>query len=109
MFGTLGNALGGSMKAARTGDQIDAQVAIARGLVTQAQNAALQFDGIEVQMQQVATMMQQSQEPTFVMIGGQFTLLQTMIDNAQKQIQSALTQLAPVLQEIDNQTNKIQN
>jgi hypothetical protein len=100
---------GTGMKAARTGDQIDAQVVAARGLVTQASMAASQFDSIEMQMQQIASMLQQSQDPSLMMLSGQFSMLQTMVDNTQKQIQSSLTQLAPILQEIDNLTNKIQN
>jgi hypothetical protein len=108
MFGnTFG--IGTGMKAARTGDQIDAQVTAARGLLTQASMAAGQFDSIEVQMQQIATMLQQSQDPSLGMLGMQFNMLQTQVDNTQKQIQSSLNQLAPILQEIDNLTNKIQN
>lgn len=109
MLGSLSGALGGSMKAARTGDQIDAQVTAARGLIQQASMAASQFDSIEMQMQQISQLLQSSQEPTLVMVSGQFSMLQTMVDNTQKQIQASLTQLAPILQEIDNLTNKIQN
>lgn len=108
MLSGLGNAFGGQMKAARVGDQVDAQVTAARGLLTQATMAAAQFDSIEMQMQQISQMLQQSQEPSLMMLSGQFTMLQTMVDNTQKQIQSSLTQLAPILQEIDNLTNKIQ-
>lgn len=108
MFGTSG-VFGTGMKAARTGDQIDAQVIAARGLLTQASMAAANFDNIEVQMQQISTMLQQSQDPSLGMLAMQFNMLQTQVDNTQKQIQSSLTQLAPILQEIDNLTNKIQN
>lgn len=109
MLNGFGSMIGGSMKAARTGDQIDAQVTAARGLLQQATMAAGSFDNVEMQMQQLAQLMSQSQEPTMQMIAMQFQLLQQNIDSAQKQIQSTLTQLAPVLQEIDNLTNKIQN
>lgn len=105
----LNNMFGGGMKAARTGDQIDAQVVAARGLLQQAVQAATQFDSIEMQMQQVSTMLQQTQDPSLMMLANQFTMLQTMVDNTQKQIQSSLTQMTPILQEIDNLTNKIQN
>lgn len=107
MLNTFG--LGTGMKAARTGDQIDAQVTAARGLLSQATMAAGQFDMIEQQMAQIATMMQQSQDPTLAMLAMQFTMLQNQVDATQKQIQGSLTQLAPILQEIDNLTNKIQN
>lgn len=106
MFGI--NPLAGH-KAARTGDQIDAQVTAARGLLTQATMAAGQFDTIEVQMQQMSQMLQQSQDPGLAMVAMQFNMLQQQIDNTQKQIQVSLQQLAPILQEIDNLTNKIQN
>jgi len=101
--------LGGSMKAARTGDQIDAQVTAARGLLTQATMAANNFDAIEMQMQQVGQMLGQTQDPAMQMLAMQFQMLQQNIDSTQKQIQGSLSQLAPVLQEIDNLTNKIQN
>jgi len=97
------------MKAARTGDQIDAQVTAARGLVNQAMMAANNFDGIEVQMQQIAQMLSQTQDPSMAMLAMQFQMLQTNIDATQKQVQASLQQLAPILQEIDNLTNKIQN
>lgn len=109
MINAFGGMMGSGMKAARTGDQIDAQVTAARGLLSQAQMSAAQFDGIEIQMQQIAGMLQQVQDPSMAMLAMQFTGMQTQIDNTQKQIVSALTQLAPVLQEIDNLTNKIQN
>ena len=104
-FGSFGTG----MKAARTGDQIDAQVTAARGLLNQASMAAAQFDSIEVSMQQISQMLQQSQDPSLAMLAMQFNMLQTQVDNTQKQIQSSLTQLSPILQEIDNLTNKIQN
>lgn len=107
MFNTFG--LGTGMKAARTGDQIDAQVTAARGLLSQAQMAANQFDGIELQMNQIAQMLQSTQDPQFAMLAMQFSSMQTQIDNAQKQVVNSLAQLAPILQEIDNLTNKIQN
>jgi hypothetical protein len=108
MFGNT-MAFGGGMKAARTGDQIDAQVTAARGLLSQATMAAAQFDSIEVSMQQISTMLQQSNDPSLAMLAMQFNMLQTQVDNTQKQIQSSLTQMSPILQEIDNLTNKIQN
>ncbi|HDR8302754.1 TPA: hypothetical protein QC153_002107 [Bacillus cereus] len=101
--------LGSNMKAARTGDQIDAQVTAARGLLTQATMAANNFDAIEMQMQQVGQMLGQTQDPAMQMLAMQFQMLQQNIDSTQKQIQGSLNQLAPVLQEIDNLTNKIQN
>lgn len=109
MIGGFGNMIGGSMKAARTGDQIDAQVTAARGLLQQATMAANSFDNVEMQMQQLAQMMSQVQDPTMQMVAMQFQMLQQNIDSAQKQVQSALAQLGPVLQEVDNLTNKIQN
>jgi hypothetical protein len=107
MFNSLG--LGTGMKAARTGDQIDAQVTAARGLLNQAISASNNFDNIEMQMQQVSQMLGQVQDPSMQMLAMQFQMLQQNIDSTQKQIQGSLTQLAPVLQEIDNLTNKIQN
>lgn len=104
-----GFGIGTGMKAARTGDQIDAQVVAARGLLTQATMAAAQFDGIEMQMQNIAQMLQQSQDPQLAMLAMNFQMIQQQVDNTQKQIQSSLTQLAPILQEIDNLTNKIQS
>lgn len=103
LLGTTG------MKAARTGDQIDAQVGLLRGLLNQATMAAQQFDSIEMQMQNIAQQFQSTQDPTFLMLGNQFQMLQTMVDASQKQIQGALQQAMPILQEIDNLTNKIQN
>jgi hypothetical protein len=102
-----GFGIGNGMKAARTGDQIDAQVTAARGLLSQATLAANNFDMIEQQLQQMSTMMQQ--DPSFAMLAMQFNMIQQQIDANQKQIQNSLTQLAPILQEIDNLTNKIQN
>ena len=101
--------LGTGMKAARTGDQIDAQVTAARALLNQAAMAANQFDNVEMQMQQIGQMLSNTSDPTMQMLAMQFQMLQQNIDATQKQIQSALTQLAPVLQEIDTLTNKIQN
>ena len=108
MFGNT-MAFGGGMKAARTGDQIDAQVTAARGLLNQATMAASQFDTIEQSMAQISTMLQQSNHPSSAMLAMQFNMLQQNVDSTQKQIQSSLTQLTPILQEIDNLTNKIQN
>jgi len=104
-----GFGLGTGMKAARTGDQIDAQVVAARGLLQQAISASNTFDNIEMQMQQISQMLGQVQDPSMQMLAMQFQMLQQNIDSTQKQIQGSLTQLAPVLQEIDNLTNKIQN
>ena len=103
-----GFGLGTGMKAARTGDQIDAQVVAARGLLNQAITASNSFDNIEMQMQQISQMLGQVQDPSMQMLAMQFQMLQQNVDSTQKQIQSSLTQLAPVLQEIDNLTNKIQ-
>jgi hypothetical protein len=108
MLNGFGSMMGSGMKAARTGDQIDAQVTAARALVNQATMAAAQFDAIEVSMQQISQMLQQANDPSLSMLAMQFNMLQTQVDNTQKQIQSPLTQLAPVLQEIDSLTNKIQ-
>ncbi|MBH5317819.1 hypothetical protein I6N90_08380 [Paenibacillus sp. GSMTC-2017] len=99
----------GNQKAARTGDQIDAQVTAARGLLNQAVMAANNFDNIELQMSQISQMLQQSQDPGLAMVAMQFNMLQGQVDNTQKQIQASLQQLTPILQEIDNLTNKIQN
>lgn len=101
--------IGTGMKAARTGDQIDAQVTAARGLLSQATLAAANFDMIEQQMSQLASMLQQAQDPSLGMLAMQFSMLQNQVDATQKQIQNSLQQLAPILQEIDNLTNKIQN
>lgn len=109
MINSMLGGLGGSMKAARTGDQIDSQVVAARGLLNQATMAAGQFDAIEQQMAQISQMLQQSQDPSLGMLAMNFNMLQTNIDNTQKSIQLSLQQLAPILQEIDNLTNKIQN
>ena len=105
----FGSLMGGSMKAARTGDQIDAQVVALRGLITQANMAAESFNNIEIQMQQIAQMLQQIQDPSLQMLSMQFQMLQQNVDTTQKAIQSPLTQALTVAQEIDNLTNKIQN
>jgi uncharacterized coiled-coil DUF342 family protein len=104
-----GLGLGSGMKAARTGDQIDAQVTAARGLLNQALTASNNFDNIEMQMQQISQMLGQVQDPSMQMLAMQFQMLQQNIDATQKQIQGALGQLSPIMQEIDNLTNKIQN
>lgn len=110
MFGQgLGNLMGSGMKAARVGDQIDAQVVSLRGLLTQANQAAESFNNIELQMQQIATMLQQVQDPTIQMLSMQFQMLQQNIDTTQKAIQTPLNMATPILQEIDNLTNRIQN
>lgn len=101
--------LGSGMKAARTGDQIDAQVTAARGLLNQAAMAANSFDNVEMQMNQIAQMLAQTSDPSMQMLAMQFQMLQQNIDQNQKQIQSALQQMAPILSEIDSLTNKIQN
>jgi hypothetical protein len=103
-----GLGLGNSMKAARVGDQVDAQVTAARGLVSQAIQASNGFDNIEMQLQQISQLLQGTQDPTMQMLAMQFQMLQQNIDATQKQIQLPLNQLAPVLQEIDSLTNKIQ-
>jgi hypothetical protein len=101
--------LGAGMKAARVGDQIDAKVIALRGLLNQATMAANNFDNIELQMQNMAQLLGQSTDPTIQMLAMQFQMLQQNIDSTQKQIQSAISQMSPELQEIDNLTNKIQN
>jgi gas vesicle protein len=101
--------LGSGLKAARTGDQIDAQVTAARGLLNQAMMSAKNFDSVEMQMNQIAQMLSQTTDPTMQMLSMQFQMLQQNIDQNQNQINSALQQLLPILNEIDGLTNKIQN
>lgn len=109
MLNSFGNMLGGNMKAARVGDQIDAQVTALRGLLSQAVTASNNFDNIEMQMQQISQMLGQVQDPSMQMLSMQFQMLQQNIDATQKQIQGALAQMAPIAQEIDSLTNRIQN
>ena len=101
--------LGTGMKAARTGDQIDAQVTAARALLNQASMAANSFDNVQMQMNQIAQMLAQTTDPPMQMLAMQFQMLQQNVDSSQKQIQSAIQQLIPILSEIDTLTNKIQN
>lgn len=101
--------LGSGMKAARTGDQIDAQVTAARGLLSQAMMAAKNFDNVEMQMNQIAQMLAQTTDPSMQMLAMQFQMLQQNIDQNQNQINASLQQLVPILSEIDSLTNKIQN
>lgn len=97
MAGLFGN------KAARTGDQIDAQVQGARQLVANAKMTAQQFDFIETQMQQLAQLV--GEEPMAVM---QFQNMKNQMNNIQAQIISSLSGVDEALAHIDKLTDNIQ-
>lgn len=92
-------------KAARVGDQIDAE---AKSGINVLQNAILvsqQFDFVEQQLTQFAQMLQGS-DP---MAGMQFTQMQQQINNIQSQLVNAVKTAQASFQTIDSLTNKIQN
>lgn len=95
----------GGMKAARVGDQIDAEVKGAKALVLNAKTTASQFDFIESQLAQFSQIIGQ-QDPMAAM---QFQNLQQQIDNIQTQIVNSLAQVEASLSQIDSLTNAIQN
>ena len=106
MLGGLGSGMFGTgMKAARVGDQIDAQVQGAKALVLNAKTTAQQFDFVESQLQQFAQILGQA-DPMSAM---QFQNLQQQINNIQTQIVNSLNQVEGALTQIDNLTNAIQN
>jgi Na+/phosphate symporter len=95
----------GMMKSARVADQIDAEVKAGVSLLQNAEIVSKQFDFIEQQLQQFASLIQ-SHDPHSAM---QFTNMQQNIDNVQAQIRQSLAQIGQIFKNIDALTDKIQN
>jgi ABC-type transporter Mla subunit MlaD len=103
MFGTTG-IFGSGMKAARTGDQIDAVVTGAKSVIANTKLTATQFDFIESQLQQFAQGLVQEAPH----LAGTFNNLVQQINNIQGQIVNGLTQVEQALVQVDGLTDKIQ-
>jgi hypothetical protein len=97
-------ALFGGMKAARTGDQIDAQVQGARQLVANAKMTAQQFDFIETQLQQLAQLVGDTDQMAVM----QFQNMKQQMNNIQAQIINSLSGVDEALAHIDKLTDNIQ-
>ncbi|HLO11587.1 MAG TPA: hypothetical protein VK190_04960 [Pseudoneobacillus sp.] len=103
MLGGLG--LGMGFKAARVGDQIDAEVTAAKSLIQQGVMASQQLDFIETQLTQIAQQLQHEAP----MIAMQFQNLVQQINNNQGMIANVFQQVQQSLMKIDGLTDKIQN
>jgi hypothetical protein len=99
------NGFGFGMKAARVGDQIDAETRAVKATVENTLMVAQQFDFVETQLQQFAQLLQ-ADAPHLAM---QFQNLQSQINNIQGQIANNLRQVVQALTNIDALTDKIQN
>ncbi|HEF5065801.1 hypothetical protein [Bacillus paramobilis] len=100
-----GLGFGTGMRAARTGDQIDAEVVAGKTVLANTKMTAQQLDFIETQLQQFAQMLGQS-DPMAAM---QFQNLVQQINNIQGQIVNGISQAEQSLLKIDSLTDKIQN
>ena len=100
MFGNLT----GGMKAARTGDQIDAEAKAGLAIVTNTRTVTQQFDFVEAQLEQFATIISQA-DPMAAM---NFQNLKAQINNIQTQVNNGLNQVENSLRTIDSLTDKIQ-
>lgn len=110
MTGGNNNMLGGfgigtGMRAARTGDQIDAEVVAGKTVLANTKMTAQQLDFIETQLQQFAQMLGQT-DPMAAM---QFQNLVQQINNIQGQIVNGISQAEQSFVKIDSLTDKIQN
>lgn len=97
---------GQGMKAARTGDQIDAQVVAGKSLAQNTIMSLQQFDGIEATLNQLAQLVAASGDTMGAM---QFEQLKNQIDGYQKQAQTNVQQIVQVFDTINALTDKIQN
>lgn len=99
-----GSLLGGGLKAARTGDQIDAVVTGAKAVANNTKMTLQQFDFVETQLQQFAQALQQD-APQLAM---SFANLVQQINNIQGQATNGIAQIEQALVQIDSLTDKIQ-
>jgi hypothetical protein len=97
--------LGFSNKAARVGDQIDAEAKAGASLINNALIAVQQLDFYEQSLAQFASIVQQH-DPSAAM---QFQMMQQQINNTQTQIVAALKGAHQSFANIDGLTNRIQN
>jgi hypothetical protein len=104
MIGGFGSLMGSGIKAARTGDQIDAEVKGALSIATNTKMTLQQFDFVETQLTQFAQILQQ-EAPQLAM---QFQNLTQQINNIQGQSVQGITQIEQSLRNIDSLTDKIQ-
>ncbi|MEC0276829.1 hypothetical protein [Peribacillus frigoritolerans] len=104
LFGGIGGVLGSGMKAARVGDQIDAEV---KGALSIASNTIMtldQFDFVETQLAQFGQLLQQENP----LLAQQFQNLVNQINNIQGQAKNGISQIQTSLRTIDSHTNVIQ-
>lgn len=93
-------------KAARVGDQIDAETKAGILAVNNAKAVAQQFDFVETQLKQFAQLIGQSGDQMAAM---QFQNLEQQINNIQLQLVNGLNACEQHFRNIDAQTDKIQN
>lgn len=99
-----GLGLGTGMKAARTGDQIDAKVQAGKSVLDMAEMSLQQLDFIESQLTQMAQQLQHEAP----MIAMNFQNLVQQINNNQAQVANGVRQAKQIFVEIDGLTDKIQ-